>query len=217
MIYCFYGTDSAKTRKAARALVNATQKKKPDASFFHITSENWSEARFEELLHGAGLFEQKYIVLLDNLFEDKDIKNTICDGVKDMSDADHLFVLLEGVLDKKTLTKIEKSARKVIQYNVSEVVKKKENDFALANAVGRRDRKQAWVLLQSALERGVVPEALHGMLFWKVKSMLLAGNQRAFTKEELHTLSHQLLEIHHRARTGRTTLDIALERFVLGL
>jgi len=134
-----------------------------------------------------------------------------------MAEADHLFVLREGKVDKKTVTKITKHAYKVTEYNELVKEKKKEDNFALANAVGRKDKKQAWVVLQSALEGGVAPEALHGMLFWKVKSMLLKGNTRPFTKEELHTLSHKLLDMHYRSRTGQTTLDIALERFVLAL
>ncbi len=217
MIYFLYGTDSAKIKKTARTSAEGAQKKKPDASIFVMTSENWSESRFQELLQSVGLFEQKYIVLLDNVFEDAEAKKIVMGSVKKMEEVDHLFFMLEGKVDKKTITKITKHAYKVTEYNEVVAPKQKEDNFALANAVGRKDKKQAWVILQSALERGAAPEALHGMLFWKVKSMLLAGNTRPFSKEELQALSHKLLDIHYKSRTGQTTLDIALERFVLAL
>lgn len=217
MIYCFYGTDTVKTRKATHLLIDATQKKKPDASFFHMTTQNWGEGEFKELLESAGLFHKKYIVLLDHLLEDGDVRKVVAKNIKEMAGAEHLFVILEDSIDKKTLTKIEKYAHKVVVYNATKKVAPKENDFALANAIEKKDKKKAWVLLSSAFDRGVRPDILHGMIFWKVKTMVLKSQTYTYSEQELRRLLSDLVTMHHRARTGKTDMSIALEKFVLSL
>ena len=97
--------------------------------------------------------------------------------------------------------------------------------------------KDAWVLLQKALDTGGVPEEIHGMLFWQVKSMILAVSSKTageaglnpfvfrkslsfaknFTEEELKNLSARLVSIYHDARRGGDELAIALEKFVLSI
>jgi len=109
--------------------------------------------------------------------------------------------------------------------------------FALSDALGRRSKKDAWVLFQKSLDAGGVAEEIHGMLFWQVKSMILATSSKTageaglnpfvfrksltfaknFTEEELKDLSSRLVSIYHEARRGGDELPIALEKFVLGI
>ena len=58
MIYLIYGTDTHKTRKKLHELLDTALKKRPGAELFKITTENWSETQFDELLVSQGLFEQ---------------------------------------------------------------------------------------------------------------------------------------------------------------
>ena len=59
-----------------------------------------------------GLFENKYIIFLDKIFENEEIKEFILDKIKNIAESDNIFILLEEKVDKKTLTKIEKHAQK---------------------------------------------------------------------------------------------------------
>ena len=239
MIYLLHGEDAVKAREKMHALVDSMRAKKPEASLFKMDSEHFGGAELEELTSGAGLFEQKYIVVLDNVFENKEHKDVLVGSVKEISESENIFIILEGKLDKKTITRIEKVAERVQEFVLGKEIKKKDefNIFALTDAIGRRDRKKAWVLLQGAVSSGVSPENIHGTIFWGVKSMLLAsgaktakeaglnpfvfsksaGFTRNFKSGELENISSRLVSIYHEARRGGTELSVALEMFVLSV
>ena len=219
-------------------LVDALRAKKPDAAFFKMDAEHWSADKLEEFIHSMGLFEQKYIVVLDNVFENKDAKEFVVRNVKTVADSDNIFILLEGKLDKKTVATLEGTAQKVLVFSQKEVKKKPElNIFSLGDALGRRNKKELWLLFQKARSAGLSHEEIHGTLFWMVKSMLLAQSApsakdaglspfvfkkaksfaKNFSEEELKTLSSRLVSIYHDARGGGMELALALEIFILSL
>lgn len=239
MIYLIYGEDRIKAREKMHKVVDSLRVKKPDASLFKMDSDDFSVVRLEELALGRGLFEQKYIVVLDSVFENKEAKDVVMEKIKDIGVSENIFIILEGKLDKKTVTKIEKSAEKVQEFVIEKSSKKKEefNMFALTDAIGGRDRKKAWVLFQQAVAGGTSAENIHGTIFWGVKSMILAGGAKTakeaglnpfvfnksvsfaknFDDGELENISSQLITIHHEARRGGTNLGVALETFILSV
>jgi len=239
MLYFIHGTDKDKARQKANDLVAALQKKKPDASFFKLTSENWSEGSFEEYIGGQGLFENKYIVLVDGLFGDKVTKEFISKRLKEIKESQNVFIFREGEVDKATLTKIEKNAEKVQEFGTGEAKGKKQefNTFSLTDALGRRDKKQLWVLYHMAKQANVEDEQIHGVLFWQVKNMMLAqktqnaaeaglnpfvfskaqGFARNFRDGELAKMSGELVSLSHEARRGAHDFDVALERWILNV
>lgn len=233
MLYIFHGSDIQKSRAKARSVVEVLQKKKPDASVFAIEPEGWSQAQFEELVGGRGLFVAKYIVVLDGVFENEEAKEFILDVLPEMQEAEHIFVMREGKVDKPTLKKLEKYAEKTQELTASE--KKKEfNIFALADSFAARDTKKAWGKLLEAQEHERL-ENIHGALFFQVKALLLAKTcksakeaglnpfpyQKAkkhagkFTEEELRLFSRNLVSLYHDAHRGKVDLGIGLEQFVL--
>jgi DNA polymerase III delta subunit len=217
MIYFLHGTDIDKARTKAHEMVDALLKKKPDASFFTMNNENWSMAQIQEYSGGQGLFAQKYIVFLDRLCEDKKIKEDFLDYIKEIGESENIFILLEGKLDKATITKIEKKSEKTQEFALPKEEKKEEyNAFALANAVGNRDRKNAWVLYRQAIDKGDAPEALHGMIFWKVKQMMTSYSS-TYSKEELYSLADRLVSVYHDSRRGVHELETGVEAFILSL
>src|SRR6185369_9649773 len=100
MIYFYQGEDITKGREKANALVDSLQKKKPDASVFRMNSENFDIARLSEYVESQGLFSNKYIVFLDRLSEDKNIKEEFIDKLKEIQESENIFIILEGKLDK---------------------------------------------------------------------------------------------------------------------
>lgn len=216
MIYFYYGTDIKKGIAKSSELIESLRKKKPDASFFKIDSENFDIKTLQEYIGGQGLFSNKYIVFLDRLCEKKEIKDQLIDYLKEISESENIFILLEAKLDKATVTKIEKKAEKTQEFALLE---KKEKEaysaFALADAFGQRNKKDAWVLYRNAIDKGEAAEALHGMLFWKVKTMLLNSIFGIYSKEELLVLADKLITIYHESRRGGVELEICLERFIL--
>lgn len=242
MLYFFYGSDKDTAREKANALVEALHKKKPDAELFRIDTENWSEAKLQELTAGQGLFNNCYIVEIVQLFEDKVAKEAFLDHVEEMAASPNIFVILESDVDKKTLLTITEVAEKAQSFETPASAKAAArqgefNIFSLTDAFGRRDKKNLWVLFQKAVASGAVPEEIHGILFWQLKSMLVVSMAKTpgeagvapfvftkaksflknYTEEELKTLSSKFVTLYHDAHRGIHDFEVALERLILQL
>jgi len=239
MLYVLHGTDTIKAREKLRMLLNGLFAKKPDASFFRIDEENFNVSQIEELLFGQGLFAQKYIVVLDGVLQNTEAKEAVLNNLKDIASSQNIFIVFEGALDKATLSKLEKHAEKVQGFvsKTATAATKPFNIFSLTDALGRRDRKRLWILYQKAKHNNVSDEEIHGILFWQVKSMLLArsaestagtglkpfvfqkslGFSKNYTKQELEKLSASMISLYHDARRGIYELSVAMEQFVLSI
>ncbi len=218
MIYLYHGTDTDASRTKAHDLIESLRRKKPDASFFRIDSETITPELLEEYTSGQGLFVEKSIVLINHPCENKDTKAVFLDYLDLLRESQNIFIVLEGKIDKATLTKLEKKTEKVVVCDLSQKkVVKEYNAFALADAVGNRNKKEAWILYVSARKRGDVPEALHGMIFWKIKTLLLNKIFSTWKEKELKSMLTHLITIYHESRRGGPDLDSALEETLLSL
>jgi DNA polymerase III delta subunit len=238
MIYLVHGNDGGLVKDKLHGLLKALAIKKPNAEVFRVTLDNWSEGQLNELVESQGLFEHKYIVVLDSIFADKAATEILIDRLADLKKSDNVFIVVEGKIDAAKLTKLSKHAEKVWKADAKETAPKKAfNVFAITDALGRRDRKSLWAMYHSALFNGSEPEELHGLLFWQIKSLLIAAQSKSaeeagqkpfvwskakgflqnFTPEELKGASSSLVDIYHDARKGIVDFDIALEKFILGV
>ena len=238
MLYFLYGTDTEKAREKARELLETLQKKKPDAAVFRIEPEKWGEVHLEELIGGQGLFSQKLVIFADKLFENEEARVAIEKNLEKIGTSENIFIFLERKVAKPFLLAIAEVAKKVQEFPSREREKKPEfNIFSLTDAFGRRDKKKLWVLYQKALQTEAVPEEIHGILSWQLKSMLLVAEAKTageagvapfvFTKAknflknysvpELQTLSSKLVRMYHDAHRGIHDFEIALERLILTL
>ena len=52
--------------------------------------------------------------------------------------------------------------------------------------MGKRDKKGAWAEYQKVLKEGLVPEEIHGILFWQIKTMLLASSSKSSVEADLN-------------------------------
>lgn len=248
MLYFLHGSNKDKAREKARELMEGLVKKRPEASLFKLETENFNSAQLEELVGGQGLFSNKYIVFLDGLFENAEIKEQVLKFYKEISESENIFIWLEGKVDKATLTKLEKIAEKVQKFESEEESGRKFstgpdqsfslkdfNIFSLADAFGRRETKSAWILLQKALMKDIPAEEIHGVIFWQVKSMMLAEEAKTaseaglspfvfskskkyagnFPDGQLAKLSSRLVKMYHEAHRGIVDFPAAIEKLVL--
>ncbi|HSE56830.1 MAG TPA: hypothetical protein VLB02_01965 [Candidatus Paceibacterota bacterium] len=88
----------------------------------------------------------------------------------------------------------------------------KETVFSIANALATGDRKKLWLEYQRLLEKNA-PEALFGILLWKVRQLATAGS----AKEKYKTIYKILLEAQANSRRTRLPFELALERALLML
>ncbi len=235
MIYFLYGTDTHKARAKLHELLNLAQKKRPGAELFKITSENWSEGQLDELIISQGLFEQKYTIVLDSLFEKKDIKSYVLDRLEGMKDSEQIFLFLEGSVDAQSLKKIEKHAKQTQEFVKKDEKKTDFNIFSITDKLLQRDKKKLWMSYLDLIKKGAVAEEIHGIFFWQIKNMVLATRSnsqvdtglspfvyknalsggRNYKEEELVQMSGDLVEMTHRVRSGKGDLGVMLEKWIL--
>jgi hypothetical protein len=220
-------------------MVDAMLAKQPEASRFKLDPENFSEEELQELIGGQGLFSQKYIVDLRRLFESDETKEVAASFIDDIQKSENIFIWVEGELKKEELTLVEGRAEKLQEFKLSQKAQKKKEDtnlFPLGDALGKKDKKNMWLLYIDALANADINQ-IHGILFWQVKNMLLAlktatpeeagispfpykkAKQYAgnFSEDELQTMSADLVALAHDARRGKHNFEIAVERWVLAL
>ncbi|HZS43212.1 MAG TPA: hypothetical protein VFA52_03290 [Candidatus Paceibacterota bacterium] len=218
MLYLIYGSDFEKARERGDELQESLVKKKPNASIFRFNAENWDTASFDELVKSIGLFENRNIVVLDRVFENEEAKDFVLKNLKDLEESPHIFILLEGKLDKVTATRIEKKAEKTEVFSAAKESKKEKfSVFSLTFPFEYRDKRKLWILYQEA-RKNAAPEEIHGILWWKLKQMMLSGKVGRASKygaTELGTLAAKMVSIYHNAHRGLFDFDLALEKFIL--
>lgn len=210
-----------------------------------MTADDWNQAEFEGFISGQGLFDQKFIIFVDGLFENKQAKDWIISRIKELGKSENAFVFLESGIDAASLKQIKVAARETREF--AKVSGRSHSGspqafnsgdfkiFAISDALGQRDRRELWALFTEAALKGISAEEISGILFWQVKSMVLAGEasdaskaglspfvfskskrySANFKKEELVRMSGDLVDLYHDSRRGFFDLITALERFVL--
>ena len=237
MLYVIYGTDTHKARAKLHDLLDLAKKKRPEAELFKLTTENWSEGQFDELLVAQGLFEQKYTTVLDNLFEKKDIKSYVMERLEGMKESEQIFLMLESSIDAASLKKLAKFSEKVQVFEKVENKKPSLNIFSITDGLVQKDKKKLWISYVDLLGNGAVAEEIHGILFWQVKNMILASRAgsatetglspfvyknaltgaRNYKNEDLQKMSSDLVDMTHRVRQGKGDLEVMMEKWMLGL
>jgi DNA polymerase III delta subunit len=217
MLYVIYGTDIDKAREKSHALFNALKEKKPDASAGSLSAENISAEKIEELTQTQGLFENKQIIFMDRTLENKDVREVMLDQMDAIAESPNIFIFSEGKLTKDVLKKLEKRAEKITEYELdTEKPKDTGSIFAIADALGSRDKKSFWLRLREALDKDEAPEAIHGILFWKAKMLALSPNAY-WKKGDADTLLTKLVSMYHRAHRGEVDFELELEKLALDL
>ncbi len=237
MLYVMYGTDIDKVREQTRLLVDALLEKKPDSNMFRVTPETISEDVLKDKISGQGLFEKRYIIVLDSVCSDKNTREIFIDNIADIASSENIFVLEEESLTKAVLKKLEKHALKIKEYSKQIEKKKAPTLFPLTDAFAQKDAQGAWVEYQKALSRGVSPEEIHSMLLWQIKSMIQSGkaqtpngaglkpfvynkSKRAlgkFGEESIQSVYTDLSNTYHEARRRLLNLEEGIEEVILSI
>ncbi len=238
MLYVIHGTDIDKAREKSRALYDALRDKKPDASAGSLSAESVTTEKLMELTQTQGLFENKQILYMDRTLENKDVREVMLDMIDAIAESPNIFIFFEGKLTKEVLKKLEKRAEKVTEYE-TEVEKPKEagSFFALADALGMRDKKNLWRLFRDAMDRDAVPEEIHGILFWQAKALALAektgsageaglnpfvyGKAKRYVSNfgpgEIDNLLSRLVRMYHDAHRGKVDFEREIEKLTLDI
>lgn len=130
---------------------------------------------------------------------------------KTLHEASTVVLLEEKLLSAPLKKSLEKSGATVFTIDAKKS-EQKENVFSIANALATGDRKKLWLEYQRLIEKNA-PEALFGILLWKVRQLATAGS----AKEKYKAIYKILLEAQAHSRQTRLPFDLALERALLTL
>jgi len=240
MLYFFYGDDILKIKSRVRAITDSLLNRKPDASLFSLSTDNWSRSGFEELLRGQTMFEQNYIVVCDRLsLLSADDWKLVIDSISLISDSPHVFIFIEDDLKKKEKDLLlKRSTRSEVDDAKTTLGAKPFDIFSLTEALSRKDKGRLWKLLHQAFQSGKAPEEIFGIFLWQLRVIDMAIRhdspqgaglkpfvyQKAqkvkgsFSLESLSDLRSDLVSCYHRSRKGvGGTMAEELERFVLSI
>ncbi len=213
MIFLFSGTDRERAREEMnKNFVRAGK----SAEVVRITDAN-SVADLRAALQGGGMFGGERIVVLDGILANEEMKVILFGELPRLKVLKEPIFIFEGKLDAATRKSVEKFAEDSKRFDLSGKAEKRGDIFTLAHTLNRGDKKALWVGYQRALAREEAPEAIHGVLFWGAKEMLLRSRSGSAEERRGKQLVAELAELPHEARRRGFELEYALEHYILGL
>ncbi|HCM43912.1 TPA: hypothetical protein DIS55_03100 [Candidatus Kaiserbacteria bacterium] len=212
MLYFFSGTD----RNRARAVMHAEiERLAKGGTVVRITDAHTADD-LRAALQGPGMFWEKQALVFEEVLANEDMRALALDAIPYMATLKEAVFWFEEKPDADTRRKIEKRAEKSVRHDAPK--KEKDNSvFSLAEALQSGDKKRMWIEYQSALAKGNAPEAIHGILFWGAKKILLTAHTGSAEWKRGTALIAELAEIPHEARRRSVELEYALERYILNI
>lgn len=210
MLYFYSGTDREKARAAMKKDVDVLAKK--NVTVLRITDANTIED-FEVALRGGGMFDEARIVVLEGVLGNPDMGAKLLSSLQSLKVSSEKYFLYEEKPDAATRKQVEKYAETSERFDTAKKADGGTTIFALANALRARDKKALWVAyMRESLTSA--PEAIHGVLFWGAKDMLLKARGENERVRAQKLVAH-LTELPHESRRRGYELGYALEQFVL--
>jgi hypothetical protein len=212
MIYLFCGNDAKNKHLGYEKFIKSLP---VGTETFFIGKNDFNPIQTESFYSGSGLFFAKCVVVFTDIFEKEETLDFILEKLNLLEKSENDFIFLEGKLGKSTLDAFKKARAEI---NVFELPKEKEekfNNFLLANAFGDRDKLHLWIYFRQAMDNGAGMEELIGVLFWKVKDMLLKKNFSKFSEPELKNFAGKLSYLLPEARKNGLDTETEFEKFLL--
>lgn len=206
MIYILLGNDSKKKSNYLKKLY------KNDLPIFVSNSSVTKKELFDQA-GSVSLFGGSPIVVLDNIIKDGNL-DLSKEDILILKNSETTFVFLEDKLSALDLKKYKKEAT-IEDFNID--IKKtppKINVFGIADAFSDRNKIGTWILYREAILQGISPEEISGIIFWKIKTMILSGS-KSFSIDELKMRSSELVDLYHNSHNGESDFVIGLEQFIL--
>jgi len=208
MIYIYTGSD---TKNKILKIKKLSEKR----NLIFLKDNEITHNILLEYASTSSLFGESFSIVVNNLIKDNKIsfdKNLF----ENLANSETIFFFLEEKINSLDNKKYEKFSK--IENFEELIIKKKENNisFDIANSFALKDKMKTWFLFNQAMESNISPEAISGVLFWKIKS-LLNEKKSIFSKEELKNCSSSLVSIYHKAHLGELDFNISLEKFLLNV
>jgi hypothetical protein len=218
MIYLFAGDDTknklASYEKFIKSLPAQAEMPKNTETFF-VSRNNFDKTQIESFYSGASLFAPKSVIIFSDVFEHQETRDFLLEKLKLIGESNSHFVFLEGKLTKPTLDAFKKARAEINIFESPKGKKEKFDNFLIANTFGNRDKLNTWIYFRQAVDWDASLEEIVGILFWKIKDMILKKNFGKFKEEQLKTFAAKLSYLLPEARKKGVDAESALEQFLL--
>ena len=212
MIYLFTGDDAKNKRSSYEQFLKSIPQ---GTDVMFITRNNFNKMEVESLYSGAGLFSPKSTICFEGIMEYEDNRDFIIEKLPLMSSSENSFIFLEGKLNKPILDAFKKARGEINVFELPKEKKEKFDNFLVANAFAAKDKLNLWIYFRQAMDLGVGMEELIGVLFWKIKDMILKRNFTKFKEEELKNLAAKIAYLLPEARKQGRDAEAVFEEFLL--
>jgi hypothetical protein len=207
MIYLIYGNDNTEKNIKIKDLALG-------ASIVRVPAGQITKNAITSFSNQAQLFGESPVVVIESaLSEEDNIFDT--EMLESMKDSENIFIFSEDNLTQAFIKKYKKYLEDTFLFDKKEASKPKANTFLIADMFARRDKVGTWTSYIDLVESGEAPEAISGILFWKIKTMILSNSSRPYSQKELSTASSNLVDIYHKGHSGELDTRVALEQFIL--
>ena len=180
---------------------------------FFVKDEAINKELIMSYCYSIDLFGKALAVIVENILNSQDI-NFSSTELNSLKESKTLFVFKEDKLSQVLQNKYKKYSE-IKNFEDKKVVSiQKSNIFGITDAFAKRDKVATWSLYHKGILAGLEPEAIAGVLFWKIKTMILSSSG-IFNKNELKNQSSSIISLYHKAHKGECDLTIGLEQFIL--
>jgi hypothetical protein len=206
MIYIFCGNDSKKINLNISKISNKKE-------VILLTSSSTSKEILINYASSTSLFGDVPVIIIDNTLNKDEFSFSKTD-LSILKESPTIFIFKED----KLLVANEKKYKNYANIERFEVKEIKKNptikSFDIVDAFSKRDKVGTWILYRQAIDGGLEPEAISGLLFWKIKTMILNGT-KVFSIKELQNQSKNIVSLYHHSHRGDTDFIVGLEQFIL--
>jgi DNA polymerase III delta subunit len=173
---------------------------------FHDVTSDGSE--IAHAIQGQSLFGGDRIIFLSSI--DRELWDVVIDALHHVPTTTIVF-WLEDAFPVAYL-------KKMPDHTMIEGEKEKEitaaNPFGITNLIGTGDGVALWAMYQQLLQDGHEPEALFGIIWWKLKD--LAKKKQSISPAFKKTL-HTFMNTYSNARSSGGDLESGLEQILLSM
>jgi hypothetical protein len=211
MIYLFYGSSLETKKKKSQKVLSSLDSNQ----ILQMNDLDFSPEIIGNMIYGDSLFDPKEAIVFSGILENKDALDFILSKLDKMNESPKIFIFLEQKLLKEVIEKFKKAGAEIEEFKVAISKADKANPFTITYPIGSRDKKNIWISFQKVIQNEAEPEALAGIFFWKIKSMILEKDTRKYSERELIELSSKIISIYHEGHRGVGDIETGLERLIL--
>ncbi len=111
MVYLFFGEDTFQSRQRLHKFLEEVK-----GNFFWFNPETFEKSAFEELMRTENIFGGKYVIICENIFQEKEIADFCLENLKLCVNSSNIFVFWEENLDSGAVKVFKKYAEKIEEF-----------------------------------------------------------------------------------------------------